>query len=345
MVSSLCIQLEMMLYENRRFSIDTAEKITSPHVDEFTQAHLRLLYIYLNYMDPKKSDPPSFLPISQKISWQQLMLPIIAAAILALLSWPVWRWLWQEWMGNEYYSHGVLIPAVALFLVVQRMRNDKSFSWQWDVNNISCLLLFALGLIAFLYFVNFKTYYLASFVLIALIGTLIWAFGGKIAASKLVFPIAYLAFMIPLPFIERSTLPLALFTGVCSSGLVQLLGVNLNVVGNAITLPNANLVIGAQCSGINSLIALTALTALAAYILEGPLWAKILLTLLAIPLALISNILRVSSLIFVARWYGADSAFTFYHDYSGPIFFIVVLLLLYPLTKILRFRNLRLDVI
>lgn len=296
-------------------------------------------------MDPKKSDSPSSLLDLKKISWQQLMLPIVAAAVLALLSWPVWRWLWQEWMGNEYYSHGVLIPAVVLFLIFQRMRNDKSFSWNWDANNLACLLLVALGLVAFLYLINTKTYYLASFVLILLIGLLIWAFGGKIAASKLLFPIAYLAFMVPLPFIERSTLPLALFTGVCSSGLVQLLGIKLDIVGNAITLPNANLVIGAQCSGINSLISLTALTALSAYILEGPLWAKILLTLLAIPLALISNILRVASLIFVAKWYGAESAFTFYHDYSGPIFFIAVLLLLYPLAKTLRFHNLRLDVI
>lgn len=296
-------------------------------------------------MDPNKPNSPSSLPVSRKINWQQMLLPIAAAAILALLSWPVWRWLWQEWMGNEYYSHGVLIPAVAIFLVVQRMRNDDSFVWRWNSNNLLSLLFFAIGLVAFIYFVNAKAYYLASFVLIALIGTLIWAFGGKLAASKLLFPVAYLAFMIPLPFIERSTLPLALFTGVCSSGLVKLLGIDLDIVGNSISLPNANLVIGAQCSGINSLIALTALTALAAYIFEGPLWAKSLLTFMAIPLALLSNILRVASLIFVAQRYGAESAFTFYHDYSGPIFFFAVLLLLYPVAKILRFQNLRLNVI
>lgn len=248
-------------------------------------------------------------------------------------------------MTNEYYSHGVLIPAVALYLIVQRVRNDDLFLWQWNKKNVLCLVFLAIGLLAFVYFVNTKAYYIASFVLIFILGMLIWSFGGDLAARQLLFPVAYLAFMIPLPFIERSTLPLALFTGVCSSGLVQFLGVDLQVVGNAIMLPNANLVIGAQCSGINSLISLTALTALAAYIVEGPFWAKILLTLAALPLAIISNILRVSSLIFVAREFGAEQAFTFYHDYSGPIFFAAVLLLLYPLAKFLRFQNLRLDVI
>ena len=293
--------------------------------------------------DNEESQPS--LPTSNQTGWQQMVLPIVAAAILALLSWPVWRWLWQEWMGNEYYSHGVLIPAVAAFLIVQRVRNDKTFVWQWGVNNVLSLVLLLLGLVAFVYFVNTKAYYIASFIVILLIGTLIWSFGGKLAASKLLFPVAYLVFMVPLPFIERSTLPLALFTGVCSSGLVQLLGIKLDIVGNAITLPNANLVIGAQCSGINSLIALTALTALSAYIVEGPLWAKVFFTFMALPLALLSNILRVASLIFVANSLGAESAFTFYHDYSGPIFFAAVLLLMYPIAKMLRFQNLRLDVI
>lgn len=296
-------------------------------------------------MDSNNLNPKTPAPFDERLSWQTIILPLIAAALFALITWPAWRWLWQEWMSNEYYSHGILIPAVVAFLIVQRMRNDRSFMWQWDTKSLLSLLLLGVVLATFVYFVNTKAYYLASFVLIFIIGMLIWSFGGRLAARKLLFPVAYLAFMIPLPFIERSTLPLALFTGVCSSGLVQLLGIDLHVVGNAITLPNANLVIGAQCSGINSLISLTALTALAAYIVEGPIWAKILLVLAALPLAIISNILRVSSLIFVAREYGAEQAFTFYHDYSGPIFFAAVLLLLYPLAKFLRFQNLRLDVI
>ena len=51
------------------------------------------------------------------------------------------------------------------------------------------------------------------------------------------------------------------------------------------------------------------------------------------------------TLLFVARAWGADAAFTYYHDYSGVLFFVGVLLLLYPLTRLLRFRQLRYDVI
>lgn len=269
---------------------------------------------------------------------------VIGAGFL-LLTWPVWRWLWGEWMGNDYYSHGILILPVSLYLAIQRFRHDESLPWPPRGGSNYGLLALAPALALYLYFFNNKAYYLAALAMIALIAGLVWVFGGETSIRRLIFPIAYLAFMVPLPFIERSTLPLALFTGVCSTGLVQFLGLNLTVVGNSVTLPNANLVIGAQCSGINSLIALTALTTLLAYVLDGPWWGRILLVALSIPLAMLGNILRVASLIVVAARMGAEAAFIFYHDYSGPVFFILILLLLWPLTRLLQLRKIRPEVI
>jgi len=69
------------------------------------------------------------------------------------------------------------------------------------------------------------------------------------------------------------------------------------------------------------------------------------LVLLAIPLALLGNILRVATLLFVARAWGADAAFTFYHDYSGILFFVAVLALIVPLTRVLQLGRLRAEVI
>jgi exosortase len=199
--------------------------------------------------------------------------------------------------------------------------------------------------LAYLWFLNGLAYYLAAFAMIGMIAGLIWLFGGAVAIHKLAFPVAYLVFMVPLPLVDRYTLPLALFTGVCSGAIVQTLGLDVSIVGNAVTLPNADLIIGAQCSGVNSLIALTALMTLVAYLVEGPTWARIVLVLLAAPLAILGNILRVSSLLFVARAWGAEAAFTFYHDYSGIGFFIIVMLLLYPLARGLGCTQLRPNVI
>lgn len=275
----------------------------------------------------------------------QLVVPTIATLLFAILTFPVWRWLWGEWMGNDYYSHGLLIPFVALFLAVQRLRNDKSLSTIVRQRTTPGLLVLALSLGLFVFFLNGKAYYLAAFTMIGMIFSLVWSFGGGSLTRKLLFPIGYLVLMVPLPFIDRATLPLALFTGVCAGGLTRFLGLDVTIVGNAVSLPNAEMVIGAQCSGINSLIALTSLLALAAYLLEGPLWGRLTLVALSVPLAILGNILRVASLLFVAHTYGAAAAFTYYHDYSGIFFFIGVLLLLFPLTRLLQARTFRLEVI
>jgi exosortase len=276
---------------------------------------------------------------------QRMAAPILIAGAFLAVTWPTWRWLWGEWMGNEYYSHGVLIPFVSVTLAAFRVRRDAEFAWLPGQEYVGGLLLLTLCTGLYLWFASQLAWYLAAFCMIGMIAGIIWLLGGLGALRRLIFPVAFLVFMVPLPAVERTTLPLALFTGVCSGGLVRSLGLDVTIVGNAITLPNADLVIGAQCSGINSLIALTALMTLVAYLVDGPLWAKVLLVALSVPLALLGNIMRVASLLFVARAWGADAAFTFYHDYSGIAFFIAVLLLLYPMVRLLRIDELRPNVI
>ncbi|GIV75005.1 MULTISPECIES: exosortase/archaeosortase family protein [Caldilinea] len=276
-----------------------------------------------------------------RMSW----LPVIATIGYALITWPVWQWLWLEWMSNEYYSHGLLIAPVALFLAFRRVRNDPKLHSALAHRDGAGLILLGGTLAFYLYALQQRAYYLAAFAIIGMLAGLVWTLAGATTLRRLAFPIGYLVLMVPLPVLDRITLPLALFTGYCSGALVQLLGLDVTITGNAVTLPNADLVIGAQCSGVNSLISLVALLTLVAYLLEGSLVARILLVVLALPLALLGNILRVAALLFVARAWGAEAGFTFYHDYSGILFFLAALALTLPLTRALRFGSLRPEVI
>lgn len=270
---------------------------------------------------------------------------IVALLLLGILAWPVWEWLWREWLGNQYYSHGMLIPIVSLFLAFRRFQLDKALSQLNLSGSAAGLILLAVSLVGFVISLNNRTFFVASFAMIGIVAGLIWVIGSSQILYKMRFPVSYLALMVPLPFLDRITLPLAIFTGVCSGGFVQFLGLDVEVIGNAVKLPNADLVIGAQCSGVNSLITLIALTTLAAYLVTGPMWGRLLLILSAMPIAMLGNILRVASLMYVARWFGAESAFIFYHDYSGIIFFIMALALLVPLARLFRCTTLRLNVI
>lgn len=292
-------------------------------------------------IDPRnEEDVTQREPISSR--W---VLPLLISVTFLLVTWPTWRWLWGEWMANDYYSHGVLILPVSLYFAWRRMRNASTAERTMVQGEMRGLILLGVSLALYLLFFNNRAYYLAAFAMIFIIAGMVWTLYGFWWLRTLAFPIGYLLLMVPLPFVERVTLPLALFTGACSTALVKFFGLELTVVGNAVKLPNADLLIGAQCSGINSMITLIALTALCAYVLQGPWWGRVTLVLLAVPIAMLGNILRVSNLLVVARYWGADAAFTFYHDYSGIVFFIIVLLLLLPITRVLQCRTLRLDVL
>ncbi|HAJ38000.1 MAG TPA: hypothetical protein DCL15_20200 [Chloroflexi bacterium] len=280
-----------------------------------------------------------------QISWRRLWLPVVAIAGYVVITWPVWQWLWFEWISNQYYSHGLLILPVALFLAIQRFRNDPELVHAPGQGSLAGVVALVLGLTAYLFALQQRAYYLAAFAMIGMLAGLVWAVAGMTVLRKLAFPIGYLVLMVPLPMLDRITLPLALFTGFCSGSLVQFLGLPVAINGNAIALPNTDLVIGAQCSGVNSLITLVALLVLVAYLLDGSVWSRVVLVLLAIPLALMGNILRVATLLFVARAWGADAAFAFYHDYSGILFFVAVLALILPLTRALQLGRLRAEVI
>lgn len=278
-------------------------------------------------------------------SQRTLLVAVPVVVIFAILTWPVWRWLWEEWWANDYYSHGILIPPVSAFLVYMRFQHDPALKHPVRRGTTGGLVLTALSLACYLYALNGRAYYLAAFAMIGMIGGLTWTFGGTEVAKRLAFPIAYLALMVPLPIVERVTYPLAIFTGICSTSLAQTLGLDVVINGNAVSVPNADMVIGAQCSGINSMISLTALMLLAAYLLDGPLWGRVLLVAMAVPLALLGNILRVASLLFIADEWGAQAAFSYYHDYSGWVFFVIVLLLMLPITRVLQCTSVRTEVI
>ena len=81
------------------------------------------------------------------------------------------------------------------------------------------------------------------------------------------------------------------------------------------------------CSGLRSLIAIAALTAVYAHFMAASLWKKFVLFFSALPLAIIGNVVRVITIAVVAGLLGQDRAMGFYHDYSGYVVFVVAVLL------------------
>jgi len=269
-----------------------------------------------------------------KTPWLLTALILLMGAVLLL---PLGRWLVSEWWSNDYYSHGFLVPLVSGFFAWRILpRLDRR-------PDNRGLLLVGFGAAAYLYFLYLRAFHLAALGTMVMLAGIVWTYWGRAGVRRLAFPLAFLIFMIPFPFVEASSLPLSLFTGQLATRLMRMLGMEVTVQGAAVTLPNANLVVGAQCSGVRSIIALAALAAVFAYIVEGSWPRKALLFLAVVPIAVMGNIFRVSSLLWVANRWGADAGFTYYHDYSGFVFFAFAFLLLILTARLLGCHRIRDD--
>lgn len=247
-------------------------------------------------------------------------------------------WLYDEWTvggvlnRDNPYGHGFLIPLIAAFIVWTRREHFKERH-----PSAFGVLVLILGAIAYL--VGF--YILDSRALVALslpivLGGIVLSFWGWRTARAMAFPLFFLLFMIPPPFIQDLTYDLQQISYDSSRWFADLAGVQtyesanrgdlVILIGDPVT-PSAELAIAPACSGINTLVALLALGALYAFILHGPFWKKAVLFALAFPVAILGNTLRIATIIMRADNRGQDSAMTL-HDWSDPLFFLIALLVL-----------------
>jgi exosortase len=258
---------------------------------------------------------------------------IAVVAFLTLLYWPVFRWLVQSWLSNPYYSHGFLVPVVSAFFAWTKRRDLKMRK-----PSITGGFVLALGIL--LYILGFirDIRFLTAFSLLIVLSGLLLSFYGAKATRAMVFPLGFLIFMIPLPYIQEVGFSLQSISVHSSAWLLKVIGLPITTSGTEIHLGDSVFTVGLACSGINTLIALLALAAVYAYVLTGAFYRRTLLFVIAFPVAIIANILRIAAIILVANFYGTDIAMGLFHDLSSLIFFVIAFLCLVLLGRLLRCR-------
>ncbi len=227
--------------------------------------------------------------------------------------------------GGVDYSHGYLIPFVSLGILWLKRRELATAPkqiCQWGLAVIVIALLF--------HWLGAK----AQQTRMSLFGLILLAWGiplylyGWQLAKHLIFPAAYLVFCIPLTFLDQLSFPLRMFAASASTSILNGLGIEAQQSGSAIYSAAAggfNFDVADPCSGIRSLLAMTALTAVYAYLTQKTLIKKWILFVCAIPLAIIGNMARIATIALVAQAFGDQIALTLYHDYSGYVVFGVAI--------------------
>ena len=195
-----------------------------------------------------------------------------------------------------------------------------------------------------------------------LAGVVVYFWGGQLLRRVWV-PLFLLLLAIPIPTIvlNKIAFPLQLFASRCAVWSMRLFDIPVLRQGNVIELMPLNsletkkLEVVEACSGIRSLMTLMTLAVVFAYFSYPPgpsgdsssksgkfsslrswgFWRSILIVFSAIPIAILTNALRVSGTGVLARYYGVKIADSFFHSFSGWVIYIVAFLLLFGLGWIL----------
>jgi exosortase/archaeosortase family protein len=207
-----------------------------------------------------------------------------------------------------------------------------------------------------------------------LAGIVLYFWGFRVLTLTLV-PLGLLVLAIPIPAIifNKIAFPLQIFASRVAVWAMRLFDIPVLRQGNIIELMPLNshetkkLEVVEACSGIRSLMTLVTLSVVFAYFTHpkrndkdggagesgghgGPLlsalrhypfWRSALLVASAVPIAILTNSLRVSGTGILARYYGTRVADGFFHSFSGWVVYVVAFLLLFAVGWLLDLAGAR----
>ena len=291
--------------------------------------------------------------LTPRILWK----PLAVTAALGFVYFSVLKKLGYDWWTDENYSHGLLIPLIIGYILwserdrLGRVTEHPSTLWGGLIVVFAMLSLWVGTAGAELYVQRMS-------LVLMLVGIAIYFWGWRLLRFLMV-PLGLLILAIPIPTIvfNKIAFPLQLFASRCAVWAMRLFDIPVLRQGNVIELmpkgarETKKLEVVEACSGIRSLMTLVTLAVVFAYftrpkgddgdgtggggsrfltrIKSYGFWRSIILVGSAIPIAILTNAMRVSGTGVLAHYYGTEVADGFFHSFSGWVVYIVAFLLLF----------------
>ncbi len=176
---------------------------------------------------------------------------------------------------------------------------------------------------------------------------LIWLFYGWRVARIFLFPLAFMIFTLPMEWIEdRLGLPAQIFATKSSVNIMDFLGVKVAMIGKTSfeilrESKSVDFSVAAPCSGLKSLVALTAISATYAYMTQKTMPKMVAIMLCGPFIAVLTNIVRLVAVGVTAQFWGRGPAMAV-HDRALPIYILGILLLM-AIDKLVNSKWLRIE--
>lgn len=234
--------------------------------------------------------PPTVVTASRAVGWQ-------LTALVGVLVWaylPMLRVFADKWFNDPQYSHGPLVPFFSAYLL-RRAWQSGSFSLT-PRPVLGCGLLVAL--FAFRAASGALLFYQLDAIafLLSLVAASV-AFGGLPLLKRTAPAIAFLIFMVPLPYeLERNVgAPLKTAATISSTFVLQTLGLPAIRDGNLILIDEVRLGVVDACSGLKMMVTFAAFSFGAVLLMQRSRFEKLMILLGIVPIAVLTNVLRIAA--------------------------------------------------
>ena len=242
----------------------------------------------------------------------------------------------DAWARPEF-SHGPVIPVLSFYMFLREMKAvpppAHPVTDRWPGVGV---ILFALALAAIGNLVRID--HLVFYALIVWVaGLVLVSFGFR--RGWVFWPaVLHLVFMLPLPqfLYWKVNTTLQLVSSQIGVKLVALAGVPVYLEGNVIDLGVTLLQVAEACSGLRYLFPIMSFTYVFAVLYRGPLWQKLVLLFLAVPVAVMMNAVRIGIIGILVDRYGVAQAEGFLHVFEGWVVFLSCLAILFGMAKAMQ---------
>jgi exosortase B len=160
--------------------------------------------------------------------------------------------------------------------------------------------------------------------------------GGLAALRRLAFPLAFLAFYVPLPgfIVDGATAPLKEMVSGSVAQVLAAFGYAVERSGVVLAVGGRELLVADACSGLNSLVSLLAMGLLYGHLRRARPARMALLAAAVVPIAIAANVARVLALVLITVHAGPEAAQGWVHDALGLSVFVLALLMLLALDRL-----------
>jgi exosortase len=254
-----------------------------------------------------------------------LFAAFLLSGLLVIMYVPVLDSMSRQWWDDPNYGHGLLVPVFVAYILWRERTPWRTVSVRASDYGLP-IMLSALGLLI-LGMLGAELFTARVSLLILISGIIVFLAGWQVLRS-IAFPIGYLFFMIPLPTLVyyQLTFPLQLWASRLGAHGLVMLGVHTVREGNLLILPNATLEVVEACSGVRSLLSLLAAVVAYGYLAEQRTWKRCLLVVLAVPIVILSNGLRLVAMGVLSFVFGPEVNSGPVHAVLGLVFFVLAFL-------------------